>query len=148
MKYWDYLINILKSNCPFCDINKNFIVDKSKDFLVVLARAPYIKDHLLIIPKRHIVRLWEIRTDEWSTLIPLIDKRMKKLEKIHDEVNLLLRDWDADWVIWKSIDHLHFHLVPDVPLYYWAAWWRERKVFSDFQLGKMTKEFKQNYRNK
>ena len=73
---------------------------------------------------------------------------MKKLEKVHDEVNLLLRDWVADWVIWKSIDHLHFHLVPDVPLYYKEAWWRKRKVFSDFQLENKTREFKEKYRRK
>ena len=148
MKYWDFLLNVLKSDCPFCNLNKNFVVDKSKDFFVILARAPYSKDHLLIVPKRHIVRLWEITSDEWTTLVPLIEKWMKKLEKVHDEVNLLLRDWVADWVIWKSIDHLHFHLVPDVPLYYKEAWWRKRKVFSDFQLENKTREFKEKYRRK
>lgn len=141
-------MNVLKSDCPFCDINKNFIVDKSKDFFVLLSRAPYTKDHVLIVPKRHIVRLWEITPDEWLTLVPLIEKWIKKLEKIHDEVNLLLRDWVADWIIWKSIDHLHFHLVPDVPLYYWGSWWRERNVFSDFQYEKKTIEFKNNYKRK
>ena len=148
MKYWDFLLNVLKSDCPFCSINKNFIVDKSEDFSVILSRAPYTKDHLLIVPKRHIIRLWEITPDEWLTLVPLIEKWIKKLEKIHDEVNLLLRDWVADWIIWKSIDHLHFHLVPDVPLYYSWAWWRERAVFSDFQYIKKTVEFRENYRRK
>lgn len=142
MKYWDYLLRTLKSNCPFCDVDENFVIDKSKTFSVILARAPYVKDHLLIIPDRHIVRLWEISADEWTDLVKLVKKWVKNIEEFHDEVNLLLRDWVADGIIWKSINHLHFHLVPDVPFYYWKAWWRERKIFSDFEYLKLTREFK------
>jgi len=46
----------------------------------------------LIVPNRHLVRMGEIKPEEWETFIPLMEKWMKKLEKVHDEVNLLLRD--------------------------------------------------------
>ena len=141
MKYSDYLINVLKSDCPFCDIKKDYILEKWKHFSVILSRAPYIVDHLLIVPNRHIIRLWEINSEEWNTLIPLIRKWIKKLEKIHKEVNLLLRDGVADWIIWKSIDHLHFHLVPDCPIYSSNSW-LGRKIFSDHQYLKRISEFR------
>ena len=141
MRYDDYLLKVLKDECPFCDIEKKYIVEKWKHFTLLLSRAPYIKDHILIVPNRHIVRMSEIKQEEWWTLVPLIEKWVKKLEKFHSEVNLLLRDWVAKWVLWKSIDHLHFHLVPDTQIYS-SAWWLDRKVYSDYQLVRETKIFK------
>ena len=57
MKYGDYLLNVLKDKCPFCGIDKMRIVQKLKHFTVILSRAPYVKDHLLIVPNRHLVRM-------------------------------------------------------------------------------------------
>ena len=141
MLYCDYLLKVLKWDCPFCDLDKGYIVEKWKHFTVILARAPYTKDHLLIVPNRHLVRMWEIKPEERLTLVPLIEKWTKKLEKIHKEVNILLRDWVANWVIWKSIDHMHIHLIPDRPVYS-STGWMGREVFSDYQLTKKTAEFK------
>lgn len=140
MKYDDYLLKVLKDECPFCDVNKDYIVEKWKYFTVILARAPYTKDHLLIVPNRHFVHLREITPEEWESLIVVIEKWTKKLEKIHKEINILLRDWVANWVVWKSIDHLHIHLIPDHQVY--SSIWPWRAIFSDYQLVKKTKEFK------
>ena len=145
MLYNDYLLKVLRWECPFCDINKNYVIEKWKHFTVILSRAPYTKDHLLIVPNRHLVRMWEITPEEWWTLVPLIEKWMKKLEKVHQEVNLLLRDWVANGIIWKSIDHLHFHLIPDRPVYSSTGWWN-REVYSDYMLTKKTSEFKNKVR--
>lgn len=145
MKYCDYLLKVLKDECPFCDIKKEYTVEKWKHFTVLLSRAPYIKDHLLIVPNRHIIRLWEITYEEWKTFLPLMEKWTKKLEKIHKEVNLLLRDWVAHGVLWKSIDHLHFHLIPWCEVYSAHSWW-DRKIFSDLQLENFTSELKNKYK--
>ena len=141
MLYNDYLLKVLKWECPFCNLNKDYIVEKWKHFTVIIARAPYTKDHLLIVPNRHLIRLSEITPEEWGTLAPLIDKWTKKLEKIHSEINILLRDWFANGIVWKSIDHLHIHLIPDHPVYCYTGK-RPRSIFSDYQLIKKTKEFK------
>ena len=140
MKYNDYLLKVLKNECPFCNMNKDYIIEKWRYFSVILARAPYVKDHLLIVPNRHLIRLWEITSEEWESLIKVIEKWTKKLEKIHREVNILLRDWVAFWIVWKSIDHLHIHLIPDHQVH--SSIWPWRSIFSDYQLIKNTKEFK------
>lgn len=147
MKYCDYLLKVLKWDCPFCDIKKEYVVEKWKHFTVLLSRAPYVKDHLLIVPNRHIIRLWEITQEERWTFIPLMEKWTKKLEKVHQEVNLLLRDWVANGVLWKSIDHLHFHLIPECPVYS-ANSKSDRKIYSDHQLERVTSELKNKYRRK
>ena len=141
MRYDDYLLKVLKNECPFCDINKDYVIEKWKYFTVILARAPYIHDHIMIVPNRHLIRLSEITPKERWDLVLMIEKWMRKMETIHSEVNLLLRDGKAHWVVWKSIDHLHFHIVPDIPVYSATSWWN-REIYTDYQLEKETKLFK------
>ena len=147
MKYDDYLLKILKNECPFCDVEKKYIVEKWKHFTVILARAPYTKDHLLIVPNRHLIRISEINQTQRKNLIPLIEKWTKKMGKNHGEVNLLLRDGIANWKIGKSIDHLHFHLIPDIPIYSTNSWWN-REIYTDHQLEKETSAFKAKFKLK
>lgn len=141
MIYNDYLLRVLKDECPFCDIKEDYILEKWKYFTVLLARAPYIHDHVLIVPNRHFVRLWEMTAAESKSLIIMIEKWTKNLEKIHREVNILLRDGVANGIIWKSIDHLHFHLVPDCEIYSGSGW-LNRKIYSDYVLAKEVRDIK------
>ena len=145
MRYNDYLLKVLKDECPFCGIKKEYIIEKWKHFTALLARAPYTQDHIMIVPNRHLIRMSEITQQEWWTLVPLIEKWMKKIESVHGEANLLLRDWVAKWKLWKSIDHLHFHIVPDVPIYSTSSWWN-REIYTDYQLSKETAAFKAKFR--
>ena len=145
MRYDDYLLKVLKDECPFCGIKREYIVEKWKYFTVILARAPYIHNHIMIVPNRHLIRLSEITPKERWDLILMIEKWMRKMEKIHSEVNLLLRDWEAHWMVWKSINHLHFHIVPDIPLYSATSWWN-REIYTDYQLTKETADFKAKFK--
>lgn len=141
MKYDDYLLKILKGDCPFCDIKDEYILEKWKYFTVIVARAPYFHDHLLVVPNRHLIRLWEMTSEESKSLILMIEKWTKKLEEIHTEVNILLRDGVANWISWKSVDHLHFHLIPDCQVYSSNSWW-DRKIYSDNALAKEVQDLK------
>ena len=145
MQYKDYLLKVLKWECPFCGIKKEYIVEKWKHFTVLLSRAPYTRDHIMIVPNRHLIRMWEITSEEWVSLVPMLEKWMRKIESIHGEANLLLRDWVAEWKLWKSIDHLHFHIVPNVPVYSTNSWWN-REIYTDYQLIKETAVFKAKFR--
>jgi diadenosine tetraphosphate (Ap4A) HIT family hydrolase len=71
----------------------------------------------------------------------MIEKWTKKLEEIHTEVNILLRDGVANWIAWKSVDHLHFHLIPDCQVYSSNSWW-DRKIYSDNALAKEVQDLK------
>ncbi len=123
MKYLDSINYNLKHNlCPFCVMPDSFILEKTKHFFVIAARAPYTKDHLLIIPNKHIVLFWELVWDEVQDLMKLLQKRDKKLHKKHDDVNLLLRDWHVWWNTEKSVDHMHFHLIPDLAVSWHSDW--------------------------
>jgi diadenosine tetraphosphate (Ap4A) HIT family hydrolase len=59
---------------------------------VVPARAPYCKDHILIVPKRHVCLLKALTHEEIIQMFQLVEKRDKKLRKYHKNISLLLRD--------------------------------------------------------
>ncbi len=83
--------------------------------MVIPARAPYSKDHILIIPKRHVNMLTTLNHAELLEMHKLIDIRAKKLHKKYKGVNLLLRDGlTKDQIIKKSVNHLHIHLLANV----------------------------------
>ena len=115
MEYHEALKIIKKKKiCPFCYEKESHIVDEWIYMKVIPARAPYVKDHLLIVPKRHVNLLKELTHPELIDLHELVDKWTKKLHKYHNSVNLLLRDGlVGDKNCGKSVNHLHFHLIPD-----------------------------------
>ena len=118
MKYSEiYKYNIAHNLCPFCDLPSSFLLEKSDYFFVTYARAPYVKDHLLIIPNRHVVLWNSLSHEEVKNLMDLVSKWTGILHKKHTDIALLLRDWFI-WGSWgKSVDHMHFHLIPDVEVW-------------------------------
>lgn len=106
-----------KHFCPFCNEKKEDILENRKYFYVIPARAQYCKDHILIVPKRHVCLLKSLEHKELVQMFELVDKWDKKLRKYHKNISLLLRDWLSKQKIWKSVNHMHFHLIPDHSVY-------------------------------
>lgn len=118
MQYWEILANIKeKKFCPFCQEKHEHMIYENEYMYIIPARAPYVEDHLLIIPKRHVVLLQELTHPELISLHELVDIWTNKLHTHHEAVNLLLRDGLAEKKCQKSINHLHFHLIPDCPIW-------------------------------
>ena len=115
MKYISVIKKLEKSHhCPFCHEKKENMIEIGKYFYVIPARAPYTKNHLLIVPKRHANTLITLSHAELLEMNKLVDKRAKKLHTKYKDVSLLLRDGlVTDKIINKSVNHLHFHLLPN-----------------------------------
>ena len=92
------------------------MIYENERMFIIPARAPYVEDHLLIIPKRHVTLLNELTHPELQDLHSLVDIWTTKLHANHEAVNLLLRDGLAGGISQKSVNHLHFHLIPDCPV--------------------------------
>ena len=147
MQYHEALQTLGKNFDPFLHIKKEEIIDETENFLVVAARAPYIENHLLIIPKKKIYVLKELSHHEQSEMFQLLEDWNLKLHKNHDDVNLLLRDG----LVWgnteKSVNHLHFHLIPDCPI--WAEWdlnSEKREWFDDEKYISITTEIRKKFK--
>lgn len=103
--------------CPFCNEKPEHMLYMGKHFYVIPARAPYSKHHLLIIPKRHVNLLITLSHEELKEMHKLVDIRARKLHAKHKDVSLLLRDGLVkDIKSDKSVNHLHFHLLPDIEI--------------------------------
>ncbi|HMS91081.1 MAG TPA: HIT domain-containing protein [Candidatus Absconditabacterales bacterium] len=116
MKYLTVLKKLEKKHvCPFCHEKEENILQVGKYFYVIPARVPYTKDHILIIPKRHVNLLITLSHKELKEMHEMVDIRTKKLHTKHKDISLLLRDGlVSDLNISKSVNHLHFHLLPDI----------------------------------
>lgn len=108
MMYDDYLQTI--TNCPFCEGEDRIFIDRKSAFLTY-AKAPYHPDHLLVIPKRHVVSLFDLTEEEDMDIDELIELGSSLLKKL-DYINfsILVREGTN---VNKSIPHLHYHLIPN-----------------------------------
>lgn len=142
--------NEKKHYCPFCHEKAENIIEKGKYFFVIPARAPYTQDHILIIPIRHVNTLMTLSSPELAEMHKLVDKRAKKLHTRHKDLNLLLRDGLVkSKIINKSINHLHFHLLPDVGIHIQTPQQADnRQRIEDQEYTKIAKKIKKKFLQK
>ena len=115
MKYYQALAREHKAHiCPFCSLRPEEILDETKYIYVTPSRAPYASDHVLVIPKRHEIWMKDLRPKELEELFKIIEKRTILLHKKHKDVDVLLKDCSVGKI--RTIQHLHFHLIPDYVL--------------------------------
>lgn len=112
MFYQEVLKKIRKEKkCPFCNPKKEEIIFENKYSYLTPARAPYTKDHLLVIPKRHVLNLKALKKKEKSAIFDLVVYGMIVLKKKYIAIELEYREGEMK-VAGKSISHAHFHLIP------------------------------------
>lgn len=144
MEYNKALKQFNKTFCPFCNEKPENIIEINNYFYIPSPRAPYTKDHLLVVPRRHICFLGELKNKESKEMYDIIEKRTDRLHKKHKDVNLLLRDWLVWWKSLKSINHLHFHLIPDCAIY--SDNNSENRIFlSEKDYGLLTKKIRTKF---
>ncbi|NJK87576.1 MAG: HIT domain-containing protein [Bacteroidales bacterium] len=98
--------------CPFCHSKiEESVFAETLLFRAIVNIAPILPGHVLIIPKKHIVRLIELTDDELFEMIKFSRQIIRILENIFKT--------DAfDWTIQEkeeagqSIPHLHLHIIP------------------------------------
>ncbi|MDR2541759.1 MAG: HIT domain-containing protein [Candidatus Peribacteria bacterium] len=144
MLYRQWLATALQdSYCPFCNFHPAESIAEGKYFFIVPARAPYSKDHILIIPKRHVILLKELKKPEEKELRALAEERDKILQQKHSGCVILLRDAFAQSKTGKSINHLHLHVIPDCEV--GIANDNQRSFFSDGAYLREVKRIKKEY---
>ncbi len=97
-------------NCIFCKIASGEIpsskIYEDKDFFVFLDIHPVSDGHLLIIPKKHSVWMWETDDTTVANIFVLAKKIMLALKKG------LPCDYVQLSVVGNEVPHFHVHLIP------------------------------------
>ena len=96
MLYTKYLKTL--KTCPFCNLTKDEILRQNKYAILTLAKAPYTKDHLLVVPKKHVVKFNSLTQEQKDAVERLVCYGLKKLHKKHKNVTVLYREGNKDEV--------------------------------------------------
>lgn len=103
------------SNCRFCNLNaeKTRIIEDNKHTTIVLSNPRLMPAHILVLPKRHVVKLSELNEEEINELISKVieyqDKIILKIAKGCD-IRQNCRPFQKEDEL--KVDHLHIHLQP------------------------------------
>lgn len=100
--------------CPFCNPKAEDIIAENDTAYLTYSLAPYHKDHLLVISKRHIIEILDLTDKEVTNIYELIKKSLTALEKLgYIDLSVLVRDGDNTM---KTVQHLHYNIIPDTRL--------------------------------
>ena len=138
MKYNSFLKTMTK--CPFCyDFKDRILVENDLAFLTY-AQAPYHKYHLLVIPRRHVLNIKDLTWDENVCIMALIVAGIKTLDKLgHNDCTIVCRDGQA---LGKSIEHLHYNIIPGGQIEDISVDLKERKLLSHDEEISLKRELK------
>lgn len=100
--------------CIFCQVNDeslNKLVDETTHFYARQDNFPAARGHVQIVPKRHIVSLFEISPEEMAEAYKLLRRVQAKLEAelSPDGYTVGVNEGKAAG---RTVDHLHIHLIP------------------------------------
>lgn len=122
-----------KKECPFCDCAERIL--KQNDLAQVILSDPHkVPGHLLVMPKRHIEKPWELTYDELVSifdLIFLIEQRL--MGKLGDgfDVRQNYRPFKPQDDL--KVNHVLFHVLPrsENDFIYQVAEQYEQDLFAD-----------------
>lgn len=105
----------LEKDCPFCkiDLDKTRVLEDHQVYFVALSNPRLIEGHLLVVPKRHVEKPWELTSEEISTVYNTILKYQKRIiEKFTCgcDIRQNYRPFLPQGRV--KVDHVHFHLLP------------------------------------
>ena len=97
-------------NCELCQsINENYrLIKKSKHSFCIINIEPLKKGHLMVLPKRHITNLKNLKPEESKDLLRLVEKIKNLLKQKYEEDPLILINTGRH----SSQEHIHIHVWP------------------------------------
>ena len=131
--------------CPFCEYvlsKKEKMIQEGKNVFVILSDPRLMPGHLLVIPKRHVVKLSELNFEErkefFDTIIEFQEKVVEKFSTgcdLRQNYRPFLKEGKL------KVDHVHMHLLPREfeDEYYEKCQFSEKDIFKDLSDGERKK---------
>jgi histidine triad (HIT) family protein len=100
-------------SCLFCKIAQHrvaaHIVYEDEATVAFLDLFPYTRGHLLVVPKRHGIRLSDLPATDQAALIRAVAELGRRLERLTSDYNVGL---NAGAKAGQVVFHVHFHIIP------------------------------------
>lgn len=145
MKYLDFVKNL--KECPFCNLKKEEILKENNNAIIILAKAPYTENHLIVIPKKHVLEIASISKEQKESFEEIVSYGLKKLREKYDCVSILYREGDGKDT-GKSISHAHYNLIPKMKILPKGIDPANREIYPDKEYLEKTKDAKKNFKIK
>jgi diadenosine tetraphosphate (Ap4A) HIT family hydrolase len=104
-------------NCPFCQANHSILAETRLSF-ACLDNFPVSEGHSLVIPKRHVATIWELRNDEYGDVFDLVRKVKDVIQNKFGPQGINV-GVNCGEVAGQTVFHAHIHIIPryagDVP---------------------------------
>jgi len=100
--------------CRFCNVDtfKTRTVKRYKHVIVVLSNPRLMKGHLLVIPKRHVEKLSELRPVERKELFDVVARYSEKVLRLSEGYNIHQNYMSMLEETRIKVDHMHIHIRP------------------------------------
>lgn len=105
------------SGCIFCNPGREILAENALA-LAFLDSYPVSQGHVLVVPRRHVDTVWDLRDDEYAGCFDLVRNAKIAIESRHrpDGFNIGVNCGEAAG---QTVMHAHIHLIPryrgDVP---------------------------------
>lgn len=97
---------------PFCDIKiYGEVFLETGHFFAIPNLHPVLPGHTLVVPKRHVLGITELRGEEMADLGLILGRLMPKLLEEHDtdSYNMAINSGE---IAGMSVSHMHLHVIP------------------------------------
>jgi diadenosine tetraphosphate (Ap4A) HIT family hydrolase len=129
-------------DCAFCAIARGEdrsveVVSEANDWIAFFPTNPATPGHTLIIPRRHVIDLWEVEPELAAELMKAVVQVGRAIDQSlkPEGMNLIT---SAGNVAEQTIFHLHLHVVPRWHRDNFGRIWPvEGKIFQDRELEKV-----------
>ncbi len=130
------------TRCPFCVPIAHDVVKGNNLAFLICSLAPYTPYHMLVVPKRHVLDYVDLTRQERESIDSLVVDAIKALEALGmSDYSVMVRSGD-NARIGKSVNHLHFHVIPKVRLGTIDINGDERTVLSDAEMKEVVEKVK------
>ena len=100
------------SNCVFCNIEADRIVDEYNYFVAIRDLYPVTPLHTLVIPKRHIVTYFQCNENEHNEIPAILNSQKNKLIDSDREITGFNIGMNIGEDAGQTVFHFHIHIIP------------------------------------
>ncbi len=100
--------------CPFCTLDKKFIIAENEYFLAIRDGFPVSRGHTLLIPRRHAASWFDLTADEVTAMTSLLVLVKSSLDTEFSPAGYNI-GWNDGAQAGQTVMHFHLHLIPRYP---------------------------------
>ena len=99
------------SSCPFCELDRDRVLAESSEAVAFSDAYPVTEGHALIIPRRHVISIYQLSPQEQFALWAMVAEVRNLLTQRYapDGLNIGVNDGPAAG---QTIEHAHIHVIP------------------------------------